>query len=235
MQNPVKVTIYGDSIMRGTVMDEKGHYRATMPKLLAKIEEKFAVVVQNRARFGITVQKGKKILEKDLAAGLSCQYALVEFGGNDCSFAWHEVAAAPQQTHLPFTQLKDFKTTYINMVGQLQQAGVTPILMTLPPVDAERHLQHVSGGNAQNQKNILAWLGDTQMIYRFHELYSNTVAQIAQQTGALVLDVRDYFLDKHNLKSLIGKDGVHPTSQGYALVLAAAMDFIRSKPLASQF
>lgn len=221
----VKANIYGDSIMRGTVMERGNRYRATISQMLQQLAGQFGIQFQNRAHFGITVEKGSQLLQKDLQRGNLCDFAVVEFGGNDCSFAWDEVAAAPEKEHLPFTDIDTFRSTYMGMVERLKDAGVTPVLMTLPPLDAERHLDFI-GDTPEKRRNILQWLGDTQMIYRFHELYSRTVEQIALLTNSILVDVRNRFLDKHNLKELLCEDGVHPSPAGYAIVLQAFDDFI---------
>ncbi len=227
MEQKIKVNIYGDSIMRGTVIDESLRYRATISRLLAELSDEYALDFKNRAHFGLTVERGEELLERDLATGLDCEYALVEFGGNDCSFLWDEVAQDPALDHQPNTAVLNFEQTITEMVEKLQGARVTPILMTLPPVDSERHL-HFIGKDDTGRRNILQWLGDTHMIYRFHELYSRTIADVARKTGAILVDVRKRFLDKHNLKELVGMDGIHLSEKGYRLVCEAFADFIRS-------
>lgn len=227
MDKRVKVNIYGDSLMRATVMDDNSRYHSLVGAYLERLSGEYDIVFRNRARFGITVEKGSRVLEKDLAAGLDCDYAVLEFGGNDCSFCWEAVAKNPEEEHLPFTPREMFEATLADMVKKVEAAGVVPVLVTLPPIDAQRHLEHV-GKTEQARKNILQWLGDTQMIYRFHELYSQTVAGLAHRAGAILVDVRSRFLCRHDLKQLVGDDGVHPSATGYEVVVAAFADFIRA-------
>lgn len=228
MAEKIKVTIYGDSIMRGTVLeDETQRYRPTIAGILAELDEEYQLEFKNRAHFGITAPRGAELLERDLKRGLDCEYAVIEFGGNDCSFLWEEVAEDPDYDHQPNTAVQQFGETLTAMVEKLQAAGVTPILMTLPPVDSERHL-HFIGKNDAGRRNILQWLGDAHMIYRFHELYSRTIEKVARHTGAILVDVRQRFLDKHNLKELLGQDGIHLSEKGYRLICEAFSDFIRA-------
>ena len=224
-----KINIYGDSIMRGTVIDENKRYHSTIGGLLDWLNGCFGLIFKNKARFGITIDKGERILKNDLESGLDCDFALVEFGGNDCSFLWQEVGADPARDHQPFTRLDAFEETCLEMVTSIQRAGAEPVLMTLPPLDAEKHLAFISGEEDKKRRNILQWLGDVQMIYRFHELYSGTIVKIADRTGALLVDVRSRFLDKHNLRDLVGADGVHPTAKGYQLICDAFADFIAAR------
>jgi lysophospholipase L1-like esterase len=186
------------------------------------------MLFQNRARFGSTVEKGSGQLEKDLRQGLACSFALVEFGGNDCSFAWNEVAAAPKGDHRPFTLPGQFAQVLLKMVDRLKGEGATPVLMTLPPLDAERHLKFI-GRDEAARGNILEWLGDAQMIYRFHERYSKLIESIARQTQSVLVDVRSRFLVRRDLKQLIGPDGVHPSEAGYGMVARAFADFIEAR------
>ncbi len=228
MEN-IAVNIYGDSLMRGTVIDENRRYHSTIGNLLSRLAGRFGLAFNNKARFGITIDKGERILKNDLRAGLGCDFALVEFGGNDCSFMWQEIGADPARDHQPFTRLEAFEETCHEMVRSIRQAGAQPVLMSLPPLDAEKHLAFISGGEETRRGNILRWLGDVQMIYRFHELYSNTVVKIAERTGALLVDVRARFLDKHNLREWVGADGAHPTHKGYQLICETFADFITAR------
>lgn len=223
MPDSIKVNIYGDSLMKGTIIDENFRYHAIIADRIRRFEDTFHAKVNNRARFGITVERGARLLQTDIDRGLACDYALIEFGGNDCNFDWAAVSAAPEKEHMPFTEIGVFAKTLQHMLGLLKKANVTPVLMTLPPIDAERYLAFISrGGNDRN--NILRWLGDAGMIYRFHELYSTTVARIAAKTSTLLIDIRQTFLDKRTYYKLIGFDGIHLSAEGYKMVF----DQIRS-------
>lgn len=224
MKMTLKARIYGDSVMKGTVIDRAYRYHALMEEYLAKFRERFAVETENRSRFGITVEKGYSLLRQDLEKGIACDYALVEFGGNDCNFKWNEISVLPESEHKPITQLSKFKETYRSMVRDLKQANIQPVLMTLPPIDAERYLAFL-GRNGNDPKQILRWLGDVQRIYRFHESYSNAIVHIAEETDCPLVDVRSYFLDQARFRDLICIDGVHPSEAGYQLVCQAFTDF----------
>lgn len=221
------VSIYGDSIMRGTVIDKSNRYHSTIGGWLRQLGDSFGLIFNNRAHFGITVQKGQQLLERDLKKGLDSKYVLLEFGGNDCSFDWEAVAQSPLADHRPATEPEEFGQRLMVMALQVRQNGATPVLMTLPPLDAERHLDFISRDGGRD--GILRWLGDVQMIYRFHELYSSAIVQVAKVTRSLLVDVRGAFLDKHNLRQLVGEDGVHPSPEGYRLICSVFDDFITQR------
>jgi len=223
--NEKKVLIYGDSIMKGIVYDENSRrYVPTLDPLMERFSGEHRLQIVNHSVFGATIGKGERALNRDLQAGTAGQYALVEFGGNDCTFKWKEVSQDPGGEHLPNTPLNTFVEKYLQMIDSLKQRGIQPILMTLPPIDAERFLDFLAQSGL-NRDNILRWLGDAQMIYRYHERYSNAIRKIAADTGALLVDVRSYFLDQFHYSTLICGDGLHVSPQGQNLIYEAFTDF----------
>lgn len=215
------VCIYGDSIMRGTVPVAFSKYKFTIGEYLDRLAERFPMKILNRARFGAPVTKGAALLKQDLERNIAAKYALLEFGGNDCNFDWAEVSAAPEEEHYPKTSLEDFTNTLASMADALLQAGSQPVLMTLPPIDAEKYLDTICASSDCRRENILHWLGDTQMIYRFQELYSNAISKLAARKGLPLVDVRSLFLSKRNYKQLISEDGIHPSREGYSIICSA--------------
>ena len=82
-----KVVVWGDSVARGVIYDEKRERYALSPITAAKIvSDKLGIRITNRARMGYTVSDGVKIIEHDLARGIEADTAIIEFGGNDCDF-----------------------------------------------------------------------------------------------------------------------------------------------------
>lgn len=213
----MKVQIYGDSIMKAVLVDENFKYKPIAKEFLEQLRQDTGVEAVNRAHFGYTVDKGQAILERDLKKGLDCQYALLEFGGNDCDFNWSEVAAEPDGEHFPHTPLQRFLDTIASMAKSLKEAGVKPVLMSLPPLDAQRYLDFI-GRLGNNTQNILHWLGDVQMIYRYQEMYSDHVSRLAARLDLPLIDVRTRFLCRRDYGKLIARDGIHLTQEGYGLI-----------------
>lgn len=213
----MKVQIYGDSLMKAILVDENYKYKPSSKALLDKLKQDTGIDTINHAHFGYTSTRGKEVLQRDLTRGLDCQAALLEFGGNDCDHNWSKVAAEPNGEHLPNTPLRSFLETLRSMVLALQTVGVQPILMTLPPLDAQKYLEFI-GHRGSNTQSILSWLGDVQMIYRWQELYSNGIAQLASQMHLPLVDVRSCFLSRRDYGSLIARDGIHLTGAGYELI-----------------
>ena len=139
----MKVQIYGDSLMKGVVVDENYHYKPLAKTLLAELQEATGVETVNRAHFGYTVGKGQAVLQKDLEGGMESDFAVIEFGGNDCDFNWPEVAQSPEVVHAPHTPLEKFLGTVTQMTQALKEKGIQPVLMSLPPLDAQRYLNFI--------------------------------------------------------------------------------------------
>lgn len=213
-----QIQIYGDSIMKGIQLDAACE-RYYLPKEnnIAVFQEEYPLSIHNNSKFGCTIEKGCRQLQKSLDSGLACDMVLLEYGGNDCDYDWEQVAANPEKDHKPHTDIHTFEKVYRKMLSMLKEHAITPIVMNLPPVDAEKYLNWICR-DGLSRENILKWLGDVQMIYRFQELYSSAAVKIARETNTPLIDVRSAFLDKHSFKDLICEDGIHPNQQGHELI-----------------
>ena len=217
--------IYGDSLLKATVPDEQFRYHFHLPEVMERYSGRQTEVV-NRSKMGATIRKGQALLEHDLQRGMQADYALIAYGGNDSDFDWDAVQDSPQESHLPRTTLADFKQILRQMLRQLKDKGVQPVLMTLPPIDAQRYLDFLCR-NGRSKERIMDWLGDTQHIYRHQELYSDTVAQVAYETGTPIIRVRESFLREKHLPGLISPDGIHLTMEGYTKMFDTLAGWLR--------
>lgn len=217
MKQILRANIYGDSIMKGTVLDDGYRYHATMNRYLSALYERFGIEAENRSKFGITVRRGHSILQRDISDGLDCELALVEFGGNDSNFHWDEISLFPQREHLPFTSMADFVDNLAAMVDELRLQSVQPVMMTLPPIDPQRYFDFIIR-NGNNRENILHWLGSVQKIYDVHASYSSAAASVAKDKGVPLVDVRNEFPHGDALCEYVCIDGIHPNEKGYKLI-----------------
>ncbi len=216
--------IYGDSIMKATVLGEDGRYHFHF----SEVESWYPALAQrvvNRAMMGATAQKGRKLVERDVQKGMEPgSIALLTYGGNDCDFDWAAIAADPQGEHLPHTPLPEFLRLMKEMLDTLRQKGVKPVMMTLPPIDAARYLAHICR-DGLSREAIMSWLREVQMIYRHQELYSDAAARLAMSEGVPLLSVREKFVCERDLGKLLAQDGIHMAMPGYRKlfdILAAA-------------
>lgn len=208
-----KIYVYGDSLLKATTPDDDFRYHFHWQELLAGRKMEMSAVV-NRAKMGATVQKGAALVQHDLQRGIDAPLALVGYGGNDSDFDWTAIAANPEQTHLPRTPLPQFLQTLEGITRSLLARQVQPVLMTLPPIDAERYLDFICR-SGRSRENIVYWLGDVQRIYHYQEMYSSAIIRCAWQQHLPLIDVRSAFLPERDLPDMIAADGIHLTMAGY--------------------
>lgn len=211
------VDFFGDSIGRGVVMNhDSGKYGFTQESFANLVCEKFNLAINNFSKFGCTVTKGLGIVKKKLPEN-NCDFAVVEYGGNDSDFKWPEIAANPKGEHLPNTPLEEFGKNYEEIIDTIRASGKLPVIMNLPPIDAQRYFNWFSRGI--NGDNVLEWLnGDTQCIYRYHEMYNMRVCTIAARKNVLLIDIRSALLAKFDYRDYICDDGIHLNEKGHLLV-----------------
>ncbi len=218
MQIKHKLGVWGDSVLKGVILDEVlGTYKLLKKSCVNLVEQALNVQIINRARFGSTISKGYAHLQKSLDKGLDCDFVLLEYGGNDCDFDWKSVAADPLADHQPNTPLPLFVRTLEEMVRLLQEHEIEPVLMSLPPICGRRYLDRiVEQGN--DRASLLQFLGEDQQIYRYHEWYSLEVTRLAARLKTLYVPVREAFLAKMQKEDLICRDGIHPNEKGHQLM-----------------
>lgn len=225
-----KIEIWGDSVLKGIIYDplKKKYTRLEGSQTIASLQGR-GLAIRNNAHFGMTAPKARRLMQAALEKGLDCQYAIIEFGGNDCDFHWHEVAGDPDGSHQPNTPLEQFKTCITDMVNDLRRNGITPILVNLPPIEPVRYFSWITRG--LDADKILRWLGDVHQIYRFHERYSLAVMNLAAQLHCELIDVREPFLSQKDYGAFLCEDGIHPDKEGHKLMQSVFMDFAESRML----
>lgn len=212
------IGIWGDSLLQGVVLDEKqGRYSILENNCAVALAKKIGIPISNNSRFGCTAPKGMKSLNKALETDVEFSAAIIEFGGNDCDMKWDELSAHPEAIHGPNTPLDQFVSCYTDMIAKLKGKGITPVLVSLPPLDAQRYFDWVTR-NGLNKENVLKCLGDVQYIYRWHERYSLAVSALARKFSCHFIDVRDAFLSERQYQKYLCADGIHPNKDGHGLM-----------------
>ncbi len=219
-----KIEVWGDSVLKGVIYDEQRQKYTRLDTNNSILDlNRLGFDIKNNARFGMTATKAKNLMMGALEKGVDCQAAIIEFGGNDCDYRWNEVAADPDGNHLPNTRLESFKECITDMVNALRRHGITPVLVNLPPIDAEKYFAWISRG--LSKENILKWLGDIQRIYRHHECYSLAIMKLAQSLSCDLIDVREPFLLAKNYSRFLCEDGIHPNSEGHHIMNRAFVEY----------
>ena len=97
MDEMLRIAVFGDSLMKGTLPDEQLRYHFHTDLFEAPLAGLHAEVT-NKSVFGATSRKGVTLVQRDLARGHRYDWALVEYGGNDCNYDWPDAGrAAPRR------------------------------------------------------------------------------------------------------------------------------------------
>lgn len=222
-----RVAVWGDSLAKGVTWNEARKRHAYSKTTAVDIAaNKLGIEILNRSKFGCTAPQGMEIMERDLSEGLVCDTAVIEFGGNDCNFDWAAVSEHPEEKHLPATPPEEYLESMRAIVRWLFAQNIRPVLMTLPPIDADRYFRFLVGTKL-NPKHILNWLGDVQQIYRYQEMYSLMVEKVAREFSIQLIDLRQRCLESRGfVKKMICADGLHLTEEGQQFIGDAIVDLV---------
>lgn len=125
MEQKLRIAVYGDSLMKGTLPDEQLRYHFHTDLFEAPLAGVDAEVT-NKSVFGATSRKGVTLVQRDLARGHRYDWALIEYGGNDCNYDWADVAAHPEQHHDPVVLADEFRANLTAIVQMLRGAACAP-------------------------------------------------------------------------------------------------------------
>ncbi len=219
------IMIFGDSIMKGVILSESdARYRISPVIGIDSLARRFDLNIENRSRFGCTLEKGIGILRRDVERAGDCGAVILEYGGNDCDFDWAQVAAEPECEHLPNTPIEQFTELYSGAIEFLRSRGIVPVLTTLPPLCSERYLDWICRSGL-SKESILSWLGDVNAIYRFQERYSRAIVELSERFGTPLIDLRSAFLAERRMEMLYCTDGIHPNEKGQQVIQSTFADF----------
>ena len=224
-----KILVVGDSLCKGVVLDEqKKKYTLLKDCFINLLARQIDAQLINLSHFGATAPQGQRMLEANMEK-YDPDIVVIEFGGNDCDFAWDEVARDPLKDHVPKTPLDDFEQRIDAMVDYVQKNGRKPVLTTLPPLWADNYFKWFTGCDEEKGFNILKWLKDVWHIYWWQERYSNCLQFLSRKRGVSCIDVRREFLKQKDFSRFVCSDGIHPNPDGHQLIFEAVLAFIRDQ------
>jgi acyl-CoA thioesterase I len=214
------IHLFGDSIGKGILFDEgRGRYAIARDRCDMQLQAALHMPVENHARMGATVAEG---LQDFLDSGeLTDTIVVIEYGGNDCDLNWGEVAKDPTLYHEAKIPLDTFRDLLTEFVSQVRRHGAQPLLVTPPPLDAQRFFNWVTKG--LDADAVLRYLIDVHNIYRWQERYAIAVRDVALMSGCEVFDLRDAFLARRDVYDHLCIDGMHPNAKGHTLIAEAAL------------
>lgn len=216
-----RILIFGDSIMRGVYYSGEAGRHKLYGERLGTLK-KAGYEVKNCSIMGATVETGLELIKKRLTPDSSENMegsettVLLEYGGNDCDFHWADISGDPTGSYMPNTPLDRFTALYGEVIHYAREMGAAVKLCNLVPLDSERYMKWITRN--LSYENILGWLGDQSMLYRWHEYYNRTAERIAAMFSCPLIDIRSPFLLSHNYTELLSDDGIHPNIEGHELI-----------------
>lgn len=231
-ENNMKLVALGDSIMKGVLLQSVGdssRYSLADKSILDRCAEMLGAEGVNLGKMGCTIEAGERILDRFVDKFKGAKYVLLEYGGNDSDYDWQAIAQAPCSEHQAKTPIEVFEHVYERVVNKVKELGAIPLVLSLPPMDAQQYFNFFSNGWTQDCKdNVLRWLGgSTNTIMSGHELYNLATMRVAQRTGAVWVDVTSGLLKDHNFRAYLCDDGIHPNENGQRKMAEAVLSAIR--------
>lgn len=213
------IGVFGDSIGKGIVLPPNSTryrtFKLEVHKLVGMHEQDLNI--DNYCMMGSTITKGLSILERHTSKIKQYKNVFLEFGGNDCDYNWSAISEQPTLDHHCNTPIDQFLVQYEKMIQLIRASGGNPIMLTLPPLSADRYFNWIS--RKLNKDHILRWLGgDVNLIYRWQELYNAQVSMLASRLSVPLIDIRSAFLIQPKYDQFICEDGIHPNERGYELI-----------------
>jgi lysophospholipase L1-like esterase len=140
-------------------------------------------------------------------------YVLIGVGGNDCNFNWEEVAKNPEKKHEPVVSMIDYIENIKRIVIEVKESNITPILLTLPPLDPVKYYQFI----ANRYGTVIShWISSCGGIEHWHSLYNLHLKTLITQLDVSSIDVRSALKKAGNITNFISDDGIHLNSLGYS-------------------
>lgn len=222
-----QIYIFGDSILKNIILDENKHYRPIKRNYYKEFEQLYPVEFYNKSKFGQTITRGYKDIQRLLSSDFKCDIAILEYGGNDCDCDWKQVSQTPNIEHITNTPLDKFEQLYIQIIEELKNHSIKPIVMLLPPIDSQKYFNWFIQ-NGLNPDNILLHIKSIQKIAHYQEMYSLAATKVALKTNSELIDVRTPFLMKGEYADIMCEDGIHPNEQGYEIIAQVFTKFLEN-------
>lgn len=208
------ICIVGDSITGGVVyLEDSERYARCKDSFVNLLGGALNAEMRNHSKFGLTSEAALRKLgrfEGDIA---QCPHTLVMLGGNDSDFDWPAVAETPEQPHDCNTPVSRFRESYNAVLDRIIELGSRPVVISLIPVWGRRYYEWFS--RKLDGRALMRFLGTTDSIEHWNEMYNLAVMRIAAKRGVPMLDVRSAFLEKRDFEGLFSEDGIHPSPEGH--------------------
>lgn len=215
----MKIICFGDSLTRGVSYVKgrlriiKDNYPAFLQELFSR-EKDFGVSIINKGVFNDNSDLLLSRIDKDVIEERP-DYAIVGIGGNDCNFHWNEVAENPEKEHQAIVPLERYLENVKAIVTKLQSAGITPVILTMPPLDPVRYYRFISSNWSTSISHWISMLGG---IEHWHGMYNRSLNELIKELDVSKIDVRSALKKAGDLIDFISDDGIHLTAKGYKVI-----------------
>ena len=221
-----KLEIFGDSILKGVMYsEEQKKYKLCQDSKFSELTQ-YGIEVKNNSKMGATITDGLNIMSRRIDSIDKDTIVLLSYGGNDCDFMWNEISNNPNGKFFAKTPENEFIEKYETAVNYAKSKGAEVVIASLIPIDADKYMNWISRN--LNYDNILSWLGDVSMLYRWQEHYNYVVENIASKLNCKQIDLRSGFLLNHNYSGLLCADGIHPTQYGHSIIKSTLSQFMQT-------
>lgn len=218
------VTLFGDSILYGIIVDPSNLKYVKCPDYdLRRDATEIGIDLLNISQMGRNSFEGISEVKNYLTRHPAPDYAVVEFGGNDCNRDWDAIIKGLSGDVK--TPIEKFKSNLKEMITTLASHNTKVALMNMPPIVSLPFLNWVAQSE-QSKRIIEAFLGDVEQIYKTHESYSTEICNLAQDLSIPLIDVRAKFGCDPTPYLCI--DGVHPNPDGYRLIKNELLKYLKT-------
>lgn len=125
MEQKLRIAVYGDSLMKGTLPDEQLRYHFHTDLFEAPLAGVDAEVT-NKSVFGATSRKGVTLVQRDLARGHRYDWGAHRVWRQRLQLRLADVAAHPEQHHDPVVLADEFRANLTAIVQMLREAACAP-------------------------------------------------------------------------------------------------------------
>jgi lysophospholipase L1-like esterase len=205
--------------LKGVVFDEiAGKYKFIKESAANLFGLANQVTINNHSKFGCTTARALQSLPAVLGRDTASEIILLELGGNDCDYDWEAVCRNPHDAHQPNVLFSDFKKNLSAIIEQIIKVGKRPVVMTLPPIDAEKYFNWIVGNCREKADRLLSFIGDKSTIYRHQEMYATALERIALKYNLHTVNLRETLLGIRKYSEYLCLDGIHLNAMGQQLI-----------------
>lgn len=228
-----KITIIGDSIPKGLMIDENLRINRLATNAVSEIEKHYGINIDNKSTFGQTLKRiyERKIVDDYLEnINPNDNNVLVwSIGGNDADYNWDEVGQNPTLPHSSKTDYTAFKNYLKTLTKKLLDKNIKVLFVNFFPMHNERYFKNIISRKA-NGENVLKFLNnDLSNLSRHQELFNNAIIENAVTYDCEIIDIRSHFLNDIHYLDYCANDGIHPNTEGQKYISEIIKDYISTK------